>query len=249
MIEGIRFFDCNSTIGQGRTPGTGCSVGALIAEMDHWEIDKALVCHALPEGLPPSSGNQELLRKVEHQERLVLCWVIGDRENPETLLRDLRAYGIRAVRMFPFVFKHRSSLQVGPVGPLLDALEEAEVPLILDFDLSPWEEPQLDALYDVCEALPRLKVVLIRIGAWRNRGLFPLLNQFGNLYLEISGCPVGRELENLSRNGWAYRLLFGTGMPAYTPERPIEAVMRSDLLDEARRFIAGGNLERILKVY
>ena len=111
-----------------------------------------------------------------------------------------------------------------------------------------WLEPRVDRLGRayICA---RLSGAAGDPGAHQpgsNRRLFPLLEQYPNLYIETSYYVVHRGIELICRHFGAERLLFGTGLPQRAPGPAITALSYSQISDQERALIASGNLRRLL---
>ncbi|MDH7570159.1 MAG: amidohydrolase family protein, partial [Armatimonadota bacterium] len=146
-----------------------------------------------------------------------------------------------AVRLYPK--DHQYVLSDWCAGRLLHALAEARVPALLEMGQTGWEE-----VASLLRRHPTLPVILLATSYRVDRYLYPLWEQFDNLYLETATYQVMRGIEAVSRRFGAQRLVFGTGLPLLDAGGPIAQVTYADLSLEEKRLIAGGNLARLLGV-
>ncbi|MGQ9597006.1 MAG: amidohydrolase family protein [Thermoproteota archaeon] len=147
---------------------------------------------------------------------------------------------------------HHFSLSEWCVGELLSELEEYRMPLLIDFSIIHYHDAiqkiQWNAIYDICKNHKNLPVILLRMGLAVNRNLFPLLALFENLYVDISYYQVNNGIETICEKFGAHHLLFGTGLPVFSPAAPLSMLMYSGISIEEKKMIGGENLKRLLKL-
>ena len=260
----IEFFDCNTMIGRRiqRNPLEFKTVEDLIREMDHLAIARALVYHSQAKEYSPSIGNEQLLREIATHPRLHPCWVVmpgytDEMEKPERLVPAMIGKSVRAVRMFPsppspppeFTLQlHRYALIETVCGELLETLEAYAVPLFLEaqtflaFPLVSWESIEW-----ILRSYPKLPLVVGGIRQRDNRTIYPLLDRFERLHLDISIYAVHRGLEDLVKRFGAERMIFGSGLPVFAGSGTVVQLMYAEIEDSHKQLIAGGNLERLLR--
>lgn len=215
----------------------------LIAEMDYAGIDCALVYHAWAQEWDPAGGNQRLLTEIAGYDRFLPCYVglphaTGELGDIHDFAAEVsRAHG--AVRLYPKA--HQYSLGDWCMGPTLQALAEAGVPVLLELAQCDWNE-----LAEMLRRYPRLNVVLLQTSYRVNRYVFPLFEDFANLHLEICTYQVMRGIEEVTRKYGPHRLVFGTGLPLSDAGGPIAQIMYAELDMETKQAIAGGNMARLL---
>ncbi len=227
------------------------SADALLEEMDRLDIAEALVYSSHARYGHPREGNWRLFEQLEgHRDRLHPCWLLlppgtAELPAPAQMVRQMRENGVRAARLLPGQHLFQVSRRI--LGPLLEALDAEAMPLILDLerhhwsDMSPW-----DAIFDLCEAYPRLPVILLREGGDAPRVMYHLWDEFPNLYLETSYMQSANCLEEVCERFGSGRVLFGGGMPMYDAGGAIATVRGSRLTGQQRAGIAGNNARRLL---
>jgi hypothetical protein len=253
QIRGLLLFDGNCQLGPSdfTVSGAPTSVAQLTAEMDHRGIAEALVYHAAAGGYNPGVGNATLTAEISGTPRLHGCWVVfphhtGEMPAPDLLVESALAAGIRAVRMFPV--RHRFLLTDWSAGELLEKLNAHRLPLFLDYERTHWGENVVDygSVFRICKDFPSLPVILAREGIGSARYLYPLLEKFDNLHIEISYYQPPCGLEDISRRFGAKHLLFGTGLPTYEAGPVISMLLCSEISSEQKQMVAGDNLRRLL---
>jgi predicted TIM-barrel fold metal-dependent hydrolase len=245
----LAFFDCNCSIGRPPRPLLLdiSSADGLKAEMDTAGIEKALVYHTVARDHDPRKGNEALQKEIKGEDRLYPVWVVlphhtGEMPEPKELISQLKTNGVKAVRMFPSRDSHNFSLSEWNSGELLSILEAYRIPLILDIEAIWWE-----AVYNVIKNHPDLPVITANISYRHNRYTYPIWEKHNNLFVETSRYWGTGTVEEVVAKFGAERILFGTNMPAYTGTGAVSFLTYSDIPEEDKQLIAGGNLENILK--
>lgn len=252
----VDLFDCNATIGRKavRNPESVYEVEEFKSIMDYYGIKRALVSHGTCEDSGPFPGNEVLLSEIEGHERLVPCWVVlpnhtGELGNLRDFIRNMLNKNVKAVKIYPD--RHQFSLSEWCSGELFSLLEEHHIPLLLDFNIVHYSEAKYkirwNDIYEICKNHKNLPIILLRIGGGVNRNLFPLLGLFENLYIDISYYNVNNIIETICDRFGAHRLLFGTGLPIFSPAAPVSMLMYSAISMSEKRLIGSENLERLLE--
>jgi predicted TIM-barrel fold metal-dependent hydrolase len=247
----LAFFDVNCAIGRTRLPSPRVLATArdLLDEMRFHGIRAALVSHAVARESSPRMGNALLSEETAPHPELLACWTVlppstGEMPGPDALTQEMRARGVRAVRMYPDVHGYRFTHD--SCGDLLAVLERERAPLLLTMQRENLQRSDWDEIADACTRHPALPIVLTRV-SWRiDRLLFPLLERLPNLFVETSFYQGHRAIEEYCRRFGATRLLFGTHLPVCAPGASLMPITHADLPDEQKAAIAGGNLRRLL---
>jgi hypothetical protein len=247
-IEELNLFDANCMLGRtiAPKPGFPLAVDELLAVMDDFEIAEALAYHAMSKEFHPADGNRLLLEEIARTGRLHPTWVVmpsetGEFPDEETLVDQMLSHNVRAARVFPHPDRHNFSLKPGASGRLLRSLQSRRVPLFVDQEQIDWE-----TVGEVCDRFPQLPLVLTNVGYRLDRLLYPLLKRFDNLHVELSSYCGHRAIEELAGRFGAGRLLFGTGLPRFTPGSAIGMLSYARISEDDRRLIAGDNLRNLL---
>lgn len=257
MLGSVELFDCNATVGRRavRNPGCAYMPEDVISIMDYYRIDKALVSHAMCEGNGPFPGNEILLSEISDYDRLSPCWVLSPNftnELGEVKVEDfidkMLEMGVKASKILPY--HHHYCLSDWCVGELFSILEEHRIPLLIDFGITHYSESESripwNNIYELCKDYRSLPIILLRVGGNVNRKLFPLLSKFENLHIDISYYISNDGLEIICEEFGANHLLFGTGMPVYSPAGPLSMLIYSGISAKEKKAIGSENLKRLL---
>lgn len=251
---GLVLADANVYVGRPAVPrfhSGPVTVPGLLREFDRLGVDAGLVTHVAAKEYSPQFGNEIVIDEVATEPRLQACLTLlppstGETWAPGQLIDALRVRDVRAVRLFPGYSLHRYPFHPRVLGDLFATLEGARVLTLIDFDLGRRDEADWPALYEVAEAFPELPFLLIRPGGRSDRGLYPLLEYFPNVYVETGGYWVHRGLERVAERFGAHRLVFGSGFPYWTLSGAVYHVATARLEEDDRAAIASGNLRRLL---
>jgi predicted TIM-barrel fold metal-dependent hydrolase len=250
----IKYFDCHASIGryEGKDPAAPWTTEDLLTEMDRCQIHGALVYSHIAATVNPEVGNPTVIEICKEHPRLFPCWITlphhsGEYFHPKDLLPKMEENNIKALKLFPRMSKFR--VDKFTLGPLLDLMQEAGHLLI--FDRGEYEnavQVEWEELEWLCDNYPKLPVLLHGVRWESTRTLLPIADRFENLHFEFSNYQGNRMLEFWCKRIGHERLLFGTHSPHKSIGAARAYVDYSDLTNEQRIAIAGGNLQRLLKV-
>lgn len=257
MVD-LKFIDSNCYVGKMAVPGPlgFDSVSALLEDMDYYQIEQAVVTHAEARDFSADVGNHALLPQLAGCDRLIPCWVLPAHPVPEAPaaksgVEQMLAAGVRVARMFP-PRRAAYSLEFWARSDYFAALEDHRIPLLItgsDLGRHPDDTTfglSADNIYAICQAHPRLPIIVVRFNYTFTQIVFPMLRDCPNLHLEISYYTTHRGLELITRDFGPERLIFGTGTPVGNPGLPLMRVRYANISDDERALIAGGNMRRLL---
>ena len=115
------------------------------------------------------------------------------------------------------------------------------MPLLIDKALIEWEQ-----VFEICNRYKRLPLILCEVWYKDNRYLYPLLEKFDNLYVELCRLIGHQCLEDICRKFGAKNFIFGSKLPVFTPGPVISMIMYAEIDDTQKEEIAGANLRRLL---
>jgi hypothetical protein len=215
--------------------------------MDRLGVDSAVVYHIVALEHAPSVGNDLLLNEVRGVPRLIPAFVLlptHTRELPpmDEIVVEMREEGVRMARIFPAsgLTGHRFPLKEWCAGPMLSALEEAGIPLGIDFSLSRRGEPPWDDVFEMCEHHPDLRIALMDVQGRNNRAMYALMDRFPHLYVASGGLNVHAGLEDICARFGAERLFLGSGSPTRSMGAARLVVDRAALNRQQQAMILGG---------
>lgn len=244
----IEYLDVSCYVGRRGIihPGSFYKAEDLLGQMQKLDIKRALVYHALAREYDLAEGNRLLMQEIRQFTCLSPIWVVmphhtGEFYEPVRLGELLIEENIKAVRMFPGINDHNYCVAEWNCGELFNMLEQSEIVLLLGLDQVSWNE-----IHDLCSTHPNLRIVLTDVTYRIDRNLYQLLKKFKNLYIETFGYKVNCGIEEITRLFGADRLIFGSGMPAYSGAAAMAMVSYAQISHDDKIKIACRNLEGIL---
>jgi len=255
MKEQMKYIDCHATIGKWSTKDKDhpWTVETMLKDMERCCIHGALIFSNLAKELTPSFGNRQVAEICEQYHRLIPGWVAipdqcGDYLSANIFVQKMLDKKIRAVKIFPKLHNYLPDERT--IGKLLDAMEEAGLPLIVDRGENDPLKVQIEwqELGEICQRNPQLKLLLHNVRWQGSRMLMPLLEEFPNLHIEFSAYQANRIIEFLVDKIGSDQLLFGTGMMEKSPGAAKAFLDYADISEKDRRKIASENLIKLLKL-
>jgi len=248
----LEFFDANARIGSvpNHNPRHGTTVDELLREMDLFGVARAIVRHAWSNRWDIARGNAELTQRLSgHEDRLRPAWAVMHEHTGQVppgpqLVDRMRDEGVKLARLFFSVWGSSQDYMPWAYGELLGALQEARIPVMIE-----WESrrPVWNDLAHICATYTALPVVLTnaKVTQWE-RDWYPLLATYPNFHVEAAGYQGWRGLEGLCRQFGPRQIIFGSRYPTYQVGQTMSMVARMLRPAEERQMIASGNLERLL---
>lgn len=240
----IELLDINATLGRFPRAATGPGTPAdLLPGMDRVGIAGAVVSDILAWLHQPAAGNRRVLELVADQPRLLPAWVMlpdscGELDPPKVFAQTARASGVVAVRAYPT--DHGYDLDGADAAPVLDALADAELPLLVDAGQTTWP-----AIERIATARAGWPVIVGQIGYRSLRRVAGVMSRADNVYLDLSYLASHCGLEWLVERFGTSRVLFGTGQPVRDPAEAVTRLLWSELPDAALPEIGAANLRRL----
>ena len=248
-MSGLKFFDANVCYGPQKIvmPDVDYSLSALLQRMREFNIEKALVLHSVAREHDAAFGNARLIEEIKGRENLIPVWAVmphhtGEMDEPETLVEKMTENGVKAAALFPSAGAHNFSLKRWSAAPLLDALAEHRIPVIMGIE----QVGGMEGMAEFALTYPKLTVIAANVNYRADRVLFPAMDAAKNLYIETSAYKTFFGLQEFVKRFGAERLLFGSGMPAIDPAASVSMITWSGLPIEQQEMIAHKNIERII---
>jgi len=250
-----RFFDANCMVGRYNLfrSGSFYTKERLLQEMTYYGISDALVFHAVSMENSPPLGNQLILKEVENAPSLHPVWsllpsISGEMGPVESIVKDMKRFGVRVVRLFPLQFHF--NLDDWCFSEIFDLLSEHKIPVIIDYfdpiaphaDRTDWQ-----SVVSACRRYPGLPIIVTEFRFRTNRRLYQAMDKCPNLHIELSALWLFRAVEFICRKFGADRLLFGTRLPIRDPACSLGMVNYAMISEDEKEMVAGENLSRLME--
>lgn len=156
---------------------------------------------------------------------------------------------VRVFRVFPK--SHLFYLNDYYMRKIFSEMADANFPLMLDLkelDITGNKYFAIDDLRILLSENKKLPVILETSlkQCMFNRFYFPLLEEFENLYLEVSGMLLMDQIEHYTAKFGSQRLIFGSNFPNTSPEVNTGRIESADIDKSSQENIAGKNISRLL---
>ena len=247
-MKDLMFFDVNCRIGDSQL-GPRPGVAELLADMDTYGVDRALVRHGdNAQGAEVTNAAITDMLKEDTAERLTGVWCIlpsqcDEIPEPDQFFAQMKANRIGAITLNPY--EHRYLPNRLTIGKIMDAAAERKVPVLLDAFSAKWQD-----MFTFVETFKKNTLIYIESGGkWGfDRNIRPLLENYERFYYDMAGYWVPEGIGDLALKYGTNRILFGSNFPHYSQGCEMLQLKYQPQLDEkAIAAIAGKNLENLLK--
>ena len=220
----------------------------IVTLMDHFGVAQALVHSNLAAngGWVPEA-NQILSDMVKGQPRFLPAFTLAplphdNGSKADYFAAEMRACGARAAWLWPQGHGMGGGLWSWLIGDLLAMCSERRIPVLMHA-----EDRNPNDIETMLSEFPRLRLILAGLSYGSDKWLFPLLRRHEGLHVCLGHyyIPPGGPLPFL-RHFTTERLIFGSGLPKFSPGGLIAHVMYAPIGDDAKETILGGNLRRLL---
>jgi len=163
-------------------------IDKLKQEMEQFNIKNSLVYHSYSKDYDAFFGNRYLIEEINGQTNLYPCW---------TLL--------------PF--------DISPLNNPQDLYEDFKKYNIRSVRLFPEYHNFLleGEIFSILRSHPNLRLVLVELTYHNSRNLFPLLKDYPNVSIELSGYIPFLGIEGIYKRFRAERMFFGSDLPLKSP--------------------------------
>lgn len=247
----MNVFDANVGLGRfaGSTAPFFATASDLLSSMDRLGISESLAYSVLARECGLESANEGLVHETAKHPRLHACPTLIPADPCYNSVHFMRNNGLTCGRIFP----RSGHFSVRPwclEAMAEDLLTLPSAVLFIDFELTGWGDESIDwaGIRDLCLCYPKLPIVVCGCTVTAPRLYDRLLQECGNLYIEISRLHVPGELERLCANGFASRVLFGSDGPTQFAGGPLSQIHHANLNKSDLANILGGNLSRLLNL-
>lgn len=216
----------------------------IVRLMDHFGIRRAVAHSNYTEaGGDCARGNALLARACGESDRFVPAFTIepypyDSMPSVADQFAAMRAAGAKAL----WLYLRKTPLASWLHGELLSGCVAYRLPVLLPYDhITPHD------VHRICSDFPSLRLILVGLSYREDVWLYPLLRKFESLhvctgYVNIPPYGPMRFLEHFP----AERLLFGSGLPHFSPGGMVAHLMYGRMPDKDREKIMGGNIKRLL---
>ena len=239
----MKKIDAHSHLGDfGGWAGVAFGEQELLRQMEEYDIERTFLTGA------SFQGNDAVLDAFQrHPDKVVpFVWVNPALDDVEKkLTRYIVNEGFMGVKMQPLFDAFVADDPI--VDPVMEFAEAHHVPVFIHCGHPPFSLPWSIAL--LAERHPNVKVTMIHMG--HGHGVYidasiKMAKRYANLYLEMSGMPMGCKIAEAYRTVRADRVMFGIDSPFHHPTVEIQKVLTCGLSDEEQRDVFYNNAKKLL---
>ncbi|MDY6038848.1 MAG: amidohydrolase family protein [Eubacterium sp.] len=241
----MKKIDAHSHIGSfGGWAGVAFTKEVLVKQMEEYEVEKTFLTGS------SFQDNDNVLDAFQtYPDKIVpFVWtnpVLDDVE--KKLDRYINKEGFNGIKMQPLFDSFVADDPV--VYPVMDFARAYDVPVFIHCGHPPFSLPWSIGL--LAEKYPDVKVTMIHMG--HGHGVYidasiKMAMRYSNLYLEMSGMPMGSKIKEAYERVGNDRIMFGIDSPFHHPTVEIQKVLTCGLDERAQQAVFYDNAAKLLKL-
>jgi predicted TIM-barrel fold metal-dependent hydrolase len=242
MAENLQIIDANTMIGAHAMHRLDISAQSLVQEMDKNHVAAGLVLSTIGICHSHKRGNAATLEAAKENSRLIPVATINPRSyfGTEDELRQIRSQGFR-------IFKFNPAEQGWPIDAasfkgIVRQLSALNTPIMIDAARP--GDPSAVAKIASDHAAP---VILCSVSLDVLSEALSVMASLPNVMLETHELHIPGALRLVADLVEANRIIFGSGAPRRSIAASLQYVLSSELTDEEKRWVLGGNIRHILE--
>lgn len=246
----MEILDCLCGIGPwgSREPRLPATPEETLALMDHFGIARALVYgNLIRENASREDTNRIAIEAARKSPRFTPAFMV----RPATYASDpginaqfneMRRFGAKAVMLKAPGGPHLRGYWKWYIGGVLEACVAKRLPVLFHA-----EDTDPAVVHAICGDFPGLRLIISGVSYTQDEVIYPLLRQHKNMRVCLGHFYIPDEgLRIFLKHFAPDRILFGSGLPHYSPGGLIGHVMYSPIGDDVKGMILGGTLARLL---
>ena len=253
----MEFFDVNCLVGKSlfEDKDSGSKSDNFFSAMAENNIKKSVLTNRLSISYDWKAGNNAILsfKGLKEKENIFYSFVLTPdvyhEFNFSDYLSNVYKNKVRLFRIFPK--SHLFYLNDYYMRKIFNEMAEVNFPLMLDLkelDITGNKYFAIDDLKILLSEHKKLPVILETSlkQCMFSRFYFPLLEEFENLYLEVSGMLLMDQMEHYVGKFGSQRLIFGSNFPNTNPGVNTSRIESANIDKSSKENIAGKNISRLL---
>lgn len=239
-----RKIDAHTHIGNFGSPfNVNFNTNLLLKQMEEFNIEKTILCPAA------YMLNEEVNEAYkQYPDKIIpLAWINANLL--ETAYADAEHYlkdeGFAGLKMQPLFDGFTADSPA--VDPIMEIAGKYKKPVFIHCGHPPFSLPWQIGL--LAERHPDVPIVMIHMG--HGHGVYidasiTMAKKFDNLYLEISGMPMGCQIKNAYETVGEDRIMFGIDSPFHHPSVEIQRVLSCGLDEEGLENVFYNNAAKFM---
>lgn len=242
----MKKIDAHSHIGDfGGWAGVSIDIDGLIKYMSEYEIEKTVLCST------GSHDNESVCKAFENHPDRILPLVYTNPLEGEKAVSKIKYYvkekGFLGIKLNPL--KDAYVADCDALDPIMDMAENLNIPVFIHCGHPPYSLPWSIAL--LAEKFSKVKVIMIHMG--HGHGVYidasiKMAKRYNNIYLEMSGMPMGSKIKEAYDTVGQDRIIFGIDLPFHHPSVEIQKVLTCGLKEKALEDIFYNNAVKLFNI-
>lgn len=239
-------IDAHAHIGDfGGWAGVSIDADALIKQMDEYKIEKTILCST------DTFDNDAVVAAFKKYPGRFLPIVFSSpfegEKGIEKIYHYVREEGFVGIKLHPLMHAYVADAEF--LDPIMQAAEDLNIPVFVHCGHPPFSLPWSIAL--LAERFPKVKVVMIHMG--HGHGVYidaslKMAKRYANIYLEMSGMPMGSKIKQAYDEIGKDRIMFGTDAPFHHPTVEIQKVLTSGLDQAGLEDVFYNNVTKLMNL-
>lgn len=242
----IKKIDAHSHIGSfGGWSNVAITADELVKSMEEHGIEKTILCGT------NSTDNDAVSEANKKYPGKFLPIVFanpheGD-EGTKKIYHYIKEEGFKGIKLHPLMHAYEADSE--SLDPIMEAAEDLNVPVFIHCGHPPYSLPWSIGL--LAEKFPQVDVVMIHMGHGHGvyiDGSIKMAKRFSNIYLEMSGMPMGSKIKEAYKTVGKNRIMFGTDLPFHHPSVEIQKVLTSGLNEKELEDVFYNNAAKLMNL-
>lgn len=242
----MKKIDAHSHIGNfGGWASVSIDIDNLIKQMDNFQIEKVVLC-----GTSYLDNDNVSLAYKKYKDRVLPIVYSNPFEGDEAIKKIYRYVeneGFLGIKLNPLKDAYIADSEI--LNPIMEAAEDLNLTVFIHCGHPPYSLPWSIAL--LAERYPKVNIVMIHMG--HGHGVYidasiKMAKRYNNLYLEMSGMPMGSKIKEAYKSVGHNRMLFGVDAPFHHPSVEIQKVITCGLKDKELEDIFYNNISKLLNL-
>ena len=242
----MKKIDLHSHVGNfGSWAGIKSDIDSIIKNMDTYEIEKTVVCSANQN--TNEDTNDAFKKYPDRIFPIVYVNPLEGRKCTDILKEYIENFGFKGIKLNPL--KNAFVADEEAVDPVMELAEMYDIPVFMHSGHPPYSLPWSIAL--LAERHPKVRLVMIHMG--HGHGVYidaalKMARRYDNIYLEMSGMPMGSKIKEAYDTVGRNRIMFGIDTPFHHPTVEMQKVITSGLDEKGIEDVFYNNAKEFLRI-
>lgn len=242
----MKKIDAHAHIGDfGGWANVSINADALIKQMDQYNIEKTILCGT------DHCHNDNVAMAFKKYPNLFLPIVYSNPFEGKKAIEKIHYYvresNFVGIKLHPL--KHAYVADEDFLDPIMETAQQLDIPVFIHCGHPPYSLPWSIAL--LAERFPKVKVIMLHMG--HGHGVYieaslKMAKRYPNLYLEISGMPMGSKIKEVYKEIGKDRIMFGTDAPFHHPTVEIQKVLMCGLDEIELQDVFYNNVAKLMNL-